>query len=180
MNSLKEKSKFVSYVLRHKPEAIGLTLDKEGWASVSDLLQANGKTQLTLEELRQIVAEDEKGRYSFSADGTKIRANQGHSTTQVRLTFERAVPPPVLYHGTSLDNLQRVQKMGLLPMKRHYVHLSADISTATDVAGRRKGEIQVLKIDTGAMLKDGFKFFISENKVWLAEQVPAKYITLIK
>jgi len=169
---MKEKSKFLSYLLRHKPEKANLVLDKEGWTDVATLIK---NAKFTLAELQEIVRIDEKGRYSFSPDGTKIRANQGHSTKSVRMTFDRAVPPPVLYHGTSIDNIARVMKEGLKPMNRHHVHLSSNRDTAQDVAGRRKGETTVLEINTAAMLKDGIQFYRSENNVWLVDHVDPKY-----
>ena len=169
-------SKFLAYLLRHEPEKAGLTLDREGWCSIDQLLQ---NTDFTLDRLKEIVAEDSKGRYSFNADETKIRANQGHSTEKVRLTFQKAVPPTVLYHGTVDSTLALIQKQGLKPMSRHHVHLSADLSTAKTVGGRRKGGLTVLSVDTAAMLADGIQFYISDNGVWLVDAVPPKYLKVL-
>lgn len=179
--SLTEKSKYLSYLLRHNPEAAQLTLDKEGWCNIPELL---ANTKLTIDELEEIVRTDSKGRYSFEyweMNGTRepirIRANQGHSTKQVRLSFERAVPPTVLYHGTSDEAVDSIMKQGLLPMSRHHVHLSADLETAKSVGGRRKRGVVIFKVDAKAMLADGIQFFRSENGVWLVSAVPAKYLT---
>lgn len=172
--TLTDKSKFLSFVLRHKPDAANLTLDKDGWTDVDHLSK---NTNITLLELQQIVAEDEKGRYSFSEDGSKIRANQGHSTSSVKMTFKKAVPPIALYHGT-IDGPAKasILKKGLIPMKRHHVHLTDDLDTAKTVGGRRKGHLLILEIDTAAMLKDGYEFFLSDNGVWLIDAVPPKYL----
>jgi len=177
-----ERSKYLSYLLRHKPEAAHLTLDKEGWCVIDELLK---NTDFTYDELISLVAADEKRRYSLAPElGTVvglqyelIRANQGHSTDSVRLTFNKAVPPTVLFHGTTADALQQILKVGLKPMSRHHVHLSADIETAKTVGGRRKADLVVLKIDAKRMLADGFEFFLSDNGVWLISAVPAKYLT---
>lgn len=177
MSNESETSKFLSYILRHKPEAARITLDKEGWTSIDDLL---AKTNINRELLLKIVRDDAKGRYSISPDGTMIRANQGHSTSSVRMTFNRVVPPIVLYHGADDHHLDAIRKSGLLPMKRHHVHLSKDIETAEQVGGRRKHGYTVLEIDTKRMLADGHLFFISENGVYLAEHVPPKYIKELK
>ena len=168
---MKEKSKYLSYLLRHKPEQAGLTLTGEGWVLLQELVDNAG---FTFEELEEIVRTDNKGRYTI--DGPRIRANQGHSTTQVNLTFERAVPPTVLYHGTSHQNYASVMKQGLKPMNRHHVHMSASPDVAYDVGGRRKGEVVVFEIDTKRMLADGIQFYRSTNNVWLVDHVPPKYM----
>lgn len=178
---LQEKSKYLSYLLRHKPEAAKLTLDKEGWCELKQLL---ANTDLKLDEIEEIVRTDSKSRYSFqhwemngSREPTHIRANQGHSTSQVRLTFNKAVPPVVLYHGTSEAAYYDIVKTGLKPMSRHHVHLTDDLDTAKTVGGRRKRGLVILKIDAKQMLADGVQFFRSENGVWLVDAVPAKYIS---
>lgn len=179
-NNLQERSKYLSYLLRHKPEAAKLTLDKEGWCELSELL---ANTDFTFEELCQIVDTDSKGRYSFdqpsisSIHAKKIRANQGHSTDKVRLTFNRAVPPVVLFHGTTDEAFETIAKQGLKPMSRHHVHLTDDLETATAVGGRRKRDTVVLRVDAKQMLADGIEFFRSENGVWLVSAVDAKYIS---
>lgn len=173
--TLEQHSKFLSYILRHKPEAAKLTLDKNGWADVQTILN---NSQLTMELLAEIVATDAKGRYSFSEDRTLIRANQGHSTSTVDVTFKKAVPPVTLYHGTPTSSVKSILKQGLLKMSRHHVHLSADEGTAVNVGSRRRQDVTVLRVDAKRMLEDKFEFFISTNGVWLIEHVPAKYISI--
>lgn len=176
-DTLTQKSKYLAYVLRHRPDVAGLILDKEGWTPVDDVVAATGVSKADLE---QIVGLDEKGRYSFSSDGLKVRANQGHSAQGVKMTFKRAVPPTVLYHGTTSKAELGIMKKGLLPMNRHHVHLSEDIEVARSVAGRRKSDIAILQIDTKQMLADKFQFYLSDNGVWLVDSVPTKYITVMK
>lgn len=170
-------SKFLSLVLRHQPEKIGITLDREGWTPVAALLSAfaaHGRP-LTLGELQAVVRANDKQRFSFSPDGLSIRANQGHSV-QVELGYEAVPPPPVLYHGTAERFLPAIKAQGLLRGQRHHVHLSAQVTTATAV-GRRYGRPVVLTIASGAMHSDGHPFFRSANGVWLTAHVPVCYIT---
>jgi putative RNA 2'-phosphotransferase len=174
--ALTDKSKYLSYLLRHKPEAARLTLDKEGWCRVDQLL---ANTDITEAELLQIVAEDTKGRYSFDAFATSVRANQGHSTKDVRLSFKSAVPPTVLYHGTADSAVDSIMKSGLVPMNRHHVHLSADLDTAQVVGGRRKKGTVIFEVDTKTMLANGYKFFLSENGVWLVDAVPPPFLKVL-
>lgn len=174
-NDLAQKSKHLAFLLRHRPETAGLTLDTEGWTSIETLVK---NTDITRAELEHIVASDEKGRYSISADGLKVRANQGHSNEKVKLTFKRAAPPVVLYHGTTHFNLPLIMKGGLKPMNRHHVHLTTDIDVALSVGGRRKGYVNLLKVDAKKMLADGIQFYLSDNGVWLVDAVAPKYITL--
>ena len=175
MNKLEQKSKLLSFLLRHKPEAKQLTLDKEGWCSIVQLCVNAG---FTTAELSQIEAEDEKNRYSIrEINGVScIRANQGHSTSAVNLVFKKAVPPTVLYHGADASVISQILKQGLLPMARHHVHLSDNLETAKAVGARRKGFV-LLKIDAKQMLVDNVPFFISDNGVWLVDTVQPKYIT---
>lgn len=165
------KSKFLSLVLRHKPEEIGITLDKHGWADVKDILRGVG---LTSEELKHIVDTDEKMRYSFNEDGTKIRANQGHSVN-VDVELTEMVPPNTLYHGTAIKFINSIMEYGLIKGSRQYVHLSKDVKTAIKV-GKRHGDPVVLMVDCAAMAEDGYKFYLSANGVWLTNSVPVKYI----
>lgn len=167
-----ETSKKLSYWLRHHPEEIGIKLDKEGWTSVEQLIL---NSNISMEEIEATVLENDKQRFAFNADKTKIRANQGHSTTNVVIAFTEKVPPEHLYHGTATKNLPRIRKEGIKKMNRHHVHLSQDCYAARRV-GIRHGKPCVLCIDTVAMLKDGIKFFITENDVWLTEYVHPKYI----
>ena len=171
MNS--ERSKYLSYLLRHKPEAANLTLDKQGWCLIDQLL---ANTDFTEEELSSIVFNDTKSRYAFDAFATSIRANQGHSTTEVKITFKKAVPPVILYHGTHAGAVDSILKVGLQPMRRHHVHLSADLDTAKAVGGRRKGGTVIFEVDAKTMLVNGYSFFLSENDVWLVDAVPVPFL----
>lgn len=166
-------SKFLSLILRHKPEAINVTLDAQGWVSVDAVLDGMKKAgkKVEISDIMEIVAKDEKGRYSLK--GNMIRANQGHSV-KVDLGLEEVVPPAVLYHGTIKKFLDVVETEGLKPMKRHHVHLSGDIETATSV-GSRRGKPFLIYIDSQAMKNDNIKFYKSENGVWLTDFVDPKY-----
>jgi len=169
-------SKFLSLVLRHQPEKIGLRLSQSGWASVEELIEASRQRgiEFTLEELQNVVASNDKKRFSLSEDGLLIRANQGHSI-EVELGYAPTAPPDVLFHGTAERFMASIKKHGLIKGKRHHVHLSADIDTATKV-GRRHGKPVVLKIEAGRMRQDGFVFYLSANKVWLTESVLVQYL----
>ena len=171
-------SKYIALILRHKPQTIGITLDEHGWADVNALIEGVNKTHpLDMESLERIVAEDEKKRYSFNEDKTKIRANQGHSVN-VDVELKEAEPPEILYHGTGEKFVAAIDMEGLKPKSRLYVHLSCDTETATKV-GKRHGKPVIYEIAAGRMYKDGFKFFISENGVWLTSKVPVEYIKKI-
>ena len=169
---MKSTSKFLSLILRHKPQIVGLELDEHGWAEVSELIRR--VKNLDLATLEQIVAHDEKRRYSFSADKKLIRANQGHSIP-VDVELEELAPPEILYHGTAERFSASILAQGLLKMSRLYVHLSGDIETAIKV-GRRHGVPKIFLVESGKMFVDGCKFFKSVNGVWLTEHVPAKYL----
>ncbi len=173
-------SKFLSLVLRHKPEAIDIHLDENGWASVRELIgkSADKGNSFTLEELKKIVATNDKKRFSFDESGTKIRANQGHSI-KINLGLKEETPPKILYHGTAGKNLEAISSSGLQKMKRHHVHLSDKIETAEQV-GIRYGKPIIFKVDTEKMLAEGFKFYISENGVWLVEEVPAEFLEILE
>lgn len=173
--SIKNKSVRLSYLLRHKPEDARLTLDKEGWCSISELIS---NADFSRDELEQIVQTDEKGRYTIKGD--YIRANQGHSTDKVKISFKKAVPPTVLYHGTNFTAYEQIKKTGLLPMSRHHVHLTDNTATAKMVGGRRKKSVCLLMVNTAEMLKDGIQFYVSDNGVWLVNEVPPKYISEIQ
>ncbi|WP_417827109.1 RNA 2'-phosphotransferase [Thalassospira povalilytica] len=171
---LKDTSKFLSYILRHKPDAIGLDLDPEGWANIEELI-AKSDIPLDLDTLREVVSTSDKKRFAISADGLFIRANQGHSIA-VNLGLEPVEPPEFLYHGTATRFLESIRDQGLLPQNRQYVHLSADQSTATKV-GQRHGKPVVLTIPALQMHQQGHKFFLAPNGVWLTENVPPKVIS---
>lgn len=170
-------SKFMSLVLRHQPETIGIQLDENGWVDVEEFLQGmrRGRKTISRETLDYVVENNNKKRFAFSEDGTKIRASQGHSV-KIELGYEPVDPPEFLYHGTVEKYLDSIMKDGIQRMSRHHVHLSHELETAT-VVGNRRGSAIILTIHAGQMKADGYKFFISENGVWLTEEVPGKYIT---
>lgn len=166
-------SKFLSLVLRHKPEIIGLTLDREGWVGVDTLLAATNSHGKPGDKalLDSIIADNNKQRFEYSPDGTKIRARQGHSV-EVDLGYQPKAPPEILYHGTSTKTLPLIRERGLLKMSRHHVHLSADIQTARKVGGRH-GRPAIIAVHTRYMRPaDGFTFYETDNHVWLVEFVP--------
>lgn len=173
-------SKFLSLVLRHQPGLVGLSLDEAGWTSVDDLLArcaAHGRA-LSRQELQQIVSTNDKQRFAFSEDGTRIRANQGHSV-EVDLGLAPLAPPAVLLHGTTSRLLPAILKEGLTKRARHHVHLSESSATATAV-GARRGDAVLLKVDAARMHADGHLFYRSANGVWLTEAVPAGYLSLLE
>lgn len=177
---MKEKdiSKFISLILRHKPETIGITLDEHGWANVDELLAGISKTtSIDMNLLEKIVAEDEKQRYSFNKDKTLIRANQGHSIP-VDVELKKATPPDVLYHGTGEKYVSSIDKEGLIPKSRLFVHLSSDVETAEKV-GKRHGKSIIYTIDAKKMVEDGFDFYLFVNGVWLTKAIPTRYIRKI-
>jgi putative RNA 2'-phosphotransferase len=170
---LKDKSRFLSLVLRHKPEAANIELDSEGYVGVSELCQS---LKISFQDLEKIVVSNDKQRFAFNSDKTKIRASQGHSVKEVQLTLEKVDPPAELYHGTKEAFLASIAENGLLKGSRHHVHLSDNKETAKNVADRRKGVSVILKIDAMFMRADGIKFYKSENGVYLTDIVLPKYI----
>lgn len=177
-HNLKSLSVFISLVLRHKPEAAGIELDERGWADVEKLLAGINATGRSIDRniLEKIVETDEKGRYSLSGDGRKIRANQGHSIP-VDVELENAEPPEILYHGTADRFLHAIREGGLLPMNRLYVHLSKDVETAVKV-GSRHGRPVVFEVEAGRMCREGIPFYLSSNGVWLTKSVKPQYLKL--
>ena len=172
--SLKETSKFIALILRHKPEEIGIALDEHGWANVDELIAGISKRQpFSMADLEEIVAADEKGRYSFNEDKTLIRANQGHSIP-VDVELEKVEPPEFLYHGTGEKYVESIEEKGIIPKSRLYVHLSSDYDTAVKV-GSRHGKPVVFRVKANKMYRDGFVFFKSVNGVWLTKEVPTQY-----
>lgn len=165
-------SRFISLILRHKPEIIGAKLDIEGWCDVDALLKG---CNISFAELEKIVKDDDKGRYSFNENKTKIRANQGHSVI-VDLKLKQLDPPKILYHGTSQKHLNSILETGINKATRHHVHLTDDYETAINVGARRKGTTIVCVIDSDKMKQDGCNFYLSDNNVWLCDYVPNKYI----
>lgn len=178
MSNKSNVSRFLSLVLRHQPETIGIKLDKNGWVDVDELLSAletNGKG-IEVNELEDIVATNNKKRFAFNDTKTRIRASQGHSL-KVDLALKKERPPFKLFHGTSYDNMLKIMKTGLNKMKRDHVHLSDDLDTAEGVGSRQRGQTVILEIDSGRMHTDGVVFYKSANGVWLTEFVDKKYIS---
>lgn len=175
-------SRFISLILRHKPETIGEKLSNDGYMEVVALIEGINKhfnsNVITSEILDNIVTKDDKGRYSFNADKTLIRANQGHSVS-VNLGLKETTPPDVLFHGTGEKYIESILRDGLNKKSRQFVHLSKDLETAITV-GKRHGSVKVLLINSKLMHKDGQKFFCSENGVWLTEHVDTNYIKLLE
>jgi len=176
---LQRVSKFLSYVLRHRPDSIGVELDEGGWLDVDTLLAATEHRDppLTRELIEQVVRENDKQRFRLSEDGRRIRANQGHSV-EVQLELAAVEPPAELFHGTAKRFLDSILATGLDRRARHHVHLSADVATASTV-GRRHGELVVLRVASGDMQRDGHVFHRSHNGVWLTEHVPERYLTVL-
>lgn len=175
-----KKSKFLSLVLRHRPEVIGLSLDASGFTPVDELLQklaAHGRP-LSRDELEALVRDNDKQRFAFSDDGTRIRASQGHSV-EVDLAYPASVPPEHLFHGTVGADLSAIFATGLRKMKRHAVHLSPDQRTARIVGGRR-GKPVILRVSARRMHEEGFAFSRSANGVWLTDEVPARYLEIVE
>jgi putative RNA 2'-phosphotransferase len=169
-------SKFLSLLLRHAPETIGIQLDENGWVAVDvllDKMNAHNKT-ITPEMLEFVVENNNKKRFAFNEDGSKIRASQGHSV-DIDPDYTPQQPPEILYHGTALKFKESILEKGILKQNRTHVHLSADIDTATNV-GSRHGKPFIFTVKAGEMHKNGFDFFISENGVWLTDQVPATFL----
>lgn len=167
--------KFIALILRHKPEVIGIHLDEHGWANVDELIAGISKTQeFNMAMLEEIVRTDNKQRYSFNDDKTKIRANQGHSIP-VDVELEQKMPPDVLWHGTGEKYVSSIEAEGLIPKTRLYVHLSSDPDTAIKV-GSRHGKPIVYEVAAKEMQEDGYTFFRSVNGVWLTKHVPVKYL----
>jgi putative RNA 2'-phosphotransferase len=179
-NELVQISKFLSFALRHKPEAIGITLDAEGWAAIDELLAAAARhgQSITRQQLEEVVATNDKKRFSLSSNGQLIRASQGHSVG-VDLGLTPLEPPEFLYHGTVERILGSIRQEGLLRGRRQYVHLSADRETASRV-GQRRGRPVVLEVAAANMHRDGRRFYQSENGVWLTETVPRVYLQFPK
>ncbi len=173
---LKKTGRYISYLLRHHPEEANLTLDEHGWAEVSALIEAVAKTYAGFDRttLDEIVATNNKQRYSYSEDKTLIRANQGHSIP-VDVELPETVPPEFLWHGTGEKFVESINKTGLIPKSRLYVHLSKDIETAVQV-GSRHGKPFIYRVKTGEMSRDGYTFYLSVNGVWLTKEVPPKYL----
>lgn len=177
-HQLKPISKSLSYVLRHRPDSVGLELETGGWITVAAILDAfrrSGK-EVSEEILKEVVAQNDKQRFEFSDDGLRIRARQGHSV-EVELGYEPAVPPEVLYHGTATRNLESIFEQGLRKGRRHHVHLSTNRETMLQVA-MRHGKPTLLAIQSEQMHLSGHEFFVTGNNVWLTEHVPPEFISV--
>lgn len=173
--NLTKVSKYLALILRHKPDAAGITLDEHGWANVKDLIKGVNKThQLDMEMLEEIVTTDDKQRYSFNEDKTMIRANQGHSVN-VDVELEELEPPEYLWHGTATKYVESIRKDGLISKSRLYVHLSESYMTAM-YTGARHGKPMVFCVKSLDMYNDGYKFYKSANGVWLTRFVPVEYL----
>jgi putative RNA 2'-phosphotransferase len=174
---LKKVSKSLSYVLRHQPDSVGLELEEGGWVEVPRLIEAFRQSVKTLsvDLLQEVVRENDKQRFEFSADQSRIRARQGHSV-DVDLGYKPATPPDVLYHGTATRSLESIFETGLNKGNRHHVHLSTNKQTMLQV-GQRHGKPIVLAIDAAKMLADGHEFFVTGNQVWLTDHVPPQYLS---
>lgn len=170
----KQTSKFLSLILRHSPETIDLVLDENGWANVEDIL-ANKKFRINFEDLKEVVKNCDKQRFTLDEDNTKIRANQGHSLKNVDLQFTAIKPPAVLYHGTVDKFMDAIKEVGLKKMSRQHVHLSEEKETAIKVGSRRRKPV-ILTVDSGEMNNQGIEFYQSDNGVWLTDNVPSNFI----
>ena len=172
-------SKYMSLILRHKPDVIGIELDEHGWANVNDLISGIEKDNhgFNFELLEEIVRSDSKQRYSFNDDKSLIRANQGHSVN-VDVELKEKEPPEYLYHGTGEKYVKFINQDGLIPKSRLYVHLSKDIKTAENV-GKRHGKEIIYRINSGRMYRNGYKFYLSENGIWLTKEAPVKYLEMV-
>lgn len=178
---LTELSRYMCLILRHHPEVIGITLDEHGWADVEELIAGIAEKKnknFNREMLEEIVRTDDKQRYAFSEDRTKIRANQGHSIP-VDVELEKKEPPEILYHGTGGKYVESIDAMGLIPKNRLYVHLSGDVETAENV-GKRHGAPVIYRVHSGRMYRDGYEFFLSRNGVWLTKRVPVEYLEKVQ
>ena len=173
-----EISKFLIYIMRHEPHAIGLELDTEGWADINSLITGAAKEGRLLDQtaIHKVVNNSDKKRFTLSDDGQRIRAAQGHSAPDVNLQHIEKEPPEFLYHGTATRFLESIFQQGLVAGSRHHVHLSQETLTAIAV-GQRYGKPVVLKIESLRMHQQGFKFFQAENSVWLTESVPTNFIS---
>jgi putative RNA 2'-phosphotransferase len=177
-------SRKLSKILRHQPDMIGLKLDNNGWADVADLIKKFGDIRLddiataplSIEVLKDVVVTNDKQRFAFNDDFTKIRANQGHSL-EIDLALKAVEPPPILFHGTAIKNLQSIKSQGLIKGSRQHVHLSKDETTAKKV-GSRHGVPVIIKVKTGEMYAAHYPFYQSENGVWLTDYVPHQYLSI--
>ncbi|NIZ59995.1 RNA--NAD 2'-phosphotransferase [Sedimentitalea sp. CY04] len=165
-NELKARSKFLSYLLRHKPDVLELTMDAQGWVAIDEIIEKSERP-ITREQIEEIVVSNTKRRFAISANGQKIRANQGHSIP-IDLGLPACRPPEILFHGTVANNVEVIRAEGLTRQSRHHVHLSPDAETARQV-GMRHGKPVVLVVEAGQMHTNGHVFLLPENGVWLCD-----------
>lgn len=181
--SMKRLSVYISYLLRHQPEAIGLAMDPHGWVSVAELIEkinAAGRYHITESILDEVVRTDNKGRFRYSEDGMRVKACQGHSISWVEPELTICQPPEYLYHGTTEESWQKIRENGYISrMSRHAVHMQSEEAKAWQSAKRWHRTPVVLKIDAAAMYSDGIVFSVSDNGVWCTETVPTKYIVAV-
>jgi len=170
--------RLIIYALRHKPEELNITLDDQGWVGVNTLLDAlkNKDKEITREELEYLVSTSDKQRFALDKSGERIRASQGHSIS-VNLGYKPKAPPKYLYHGTNEESFENILETGVQKMQRHHAHLSEDLDTAVSV-GKRRGRFIILRIQSGKMQEDGYAFYLSDNNVWLTDNVPTQYISV--
>jgi putative RNA 2'-phosphotransferase len=174
----KKISKYLSFLLRHHPEEIGLKLDENGWADIDEIIKKTLNINITKNDIIEVVLNNDKKRFDLNEDISKIRANQGHSI-DVDLELELKIPAEILFHGTAVRFIDSILEKGIIPKQRQYVHLSLNKETALKV-GSRHGKPVVLKIKTYEMFKDGFSFYLSKNNVWLTKIIHQKYIVFPK
>lgn len=174
------RSKRLAAVLRHRPESVGIALDRYGWVDVDRLLSALAShgSPMTRQDLDRVVSDNDKQRFEWDRDADRIRARQGHSV-EVDLGLLPVAPPEVLYHGTPRRDVESILATGLERRGRHHVHLSADVSTAHRV-GARRGDHAVLEVHAARMARDGFTFYLSSNGVWLTDAVPPRYLSQLR
>jgi putative RNA 2'-phosphotransferase len=173
---LTEKSKMLSFILRHKPESIGLTLYEDAWAEISDLLGLLNQrgNHISFDDVMRIISLDDNKRFELSEDKTRIRASYGHSLNEIAVHRIPKTPPDVLFHGTAKRFLDSIKTTGILPKERHYVHLTENIHQAA-AKGKRYGSPVVLQINAKIMHQDGFQFFEAADSTWLTNFVPVDY-----
>lgn len=170
-------SKYLSYLLRHEPQSIGLQLDDQGWADLDDLIEQSSRhgRPISRDDILEVVATSDKKRFTLSDDNRRIRAAQGHTTKSVQLEYPQSTPPEHLYHGTASRFLDSIQAHGLVPGERHHVHLTASPATALET-GKRYGKPVLLRIAARKMHEQGVRFYLTENEVWLCTEVPWAFI----
>ncbi|MFB5652563.1 RNA 2'-phosphotransferase [Leptospira wolffii] len=177
-DELTKISKHISYVLRHNPDSIGLKLDSHGWADVKELISKSEDHGIycSIETIHRILVQSKKSRFELSSNGKRIKAKHGHSI-QVEIGLLPNFPPSILYHGTTLKNIESIKENGILRMSRVYVHLSTNPIEARKI-GERHGKPLVFAIKAQEMHRNGYEFYISDNNIWLTKVVPKEFISI--